>query len=284
MRLFDFATPARRPEYIAWSQEVSLAIEMSQHFDFINVPISGDSDDNLQFPRCDEAEYEMFNEGLVKLPFEYCWFEVDTPPLVNSGEQQKYCFLLVEEKWGLSVYPFLVVNILGVGKAANSTGQRWLIERSNGASPPRYNFQDPFGGAAEFWQEAGETKEAALEIAGPFSELIIYLLVMLSSQSTSTEVKKVDAALNKSRVRKGRAPLPSYRIVNVIPHRVAADIRRELGGPEGGLVRASPRLHWRRSHIRTLQDGRRIPVARSLIGYKAADGREFVDHEYRVTF
>src|SRR3546814_264923 len=112
--------------------------------------------------------------------------------------------------------------------------------------------------------------------------MIGYLLIMLSSRSTEVDVVPAPDRLNRARARKGKkAPIPAHRVVSIIPHRIAAEMRREAGAEGDRVLRSTPRLHWRRSHIR-MRDGKRIVVVRHLVGYKAADGREMVTHEYRV--
>ena len=64
-------------------------------------------------------------------------------------------------------------------------------------------------------------------------------------------------------------------IVRIVP----AAYLRERNREAGGSGRLSPRLHWRRSHIRTLRSGN-ILTPRFLVG-TAWMGE--VTHGYRVT-
>lgn len=123
--------------------------------------------------------------------------------------------------------------------------------------------------------DIGDHRSAAGEIG-----MLGYLLMMLHSRSTESRTEPAPDKLNKARIKKGNSPIPEHRVVSIVPYRIAKDIRREYG--DAGFLRASPRLHWRRSHIRTLESGKRIPIARMLIGYKADDGREMVTQEYHV--
>lgn len=61
---------------------------------------------------------------------------------------------------------------------------------------------------------------------------------------------------------------------------------RNGGGPAGhvlhrvGGTHASPRLHWRRGHIRHLRSGRKVPVRPTLVGLAE---RGFIDKDYAVS-
>jgi hypothetical protein len=100
-----------------------------------------------------------------------------------------------------------------------------------------------------------------------------YFTFMLYSKSTEIEyVQTSSKKLKRHSSLSTREPLPDHRIVRIIPRRF---LRHDSEGP----TRLSPRLHWRRSHIRTLHDGKRIVIARTLVG-KAELG--VVTHEYKI--
>src|SRR3546814_11003463 len=81
--------------------------------------------------------------------------------------------------------------------------------------------------------------------------MIGYLLIMLSSRSTEVDVVPAPDRLNRARARKGKnAPIPAHRVVSIIPHRIAAELRTEAGADGARVLRQNPRLHRRRAHIR----------------------------------
>ena len=80
---------------------------------------------------------------------------------------------------------------------------------------------------------------------------------LINSKSTQTTVSEPPEKLNKARARRGKAPMLSVRYVDVPAIESTA---RGTGG-----THASPRLHWRRGHMRRLAD-RLVPVSPCLVG------------------
>lgn len=111
------------------------------------------------------------------------------------------------------------------------------------------------------------------------SELIVSaaigLLNVLSCSNVNYVVNPAPAKLNKKREKKGRVPLFDYRTVHIETRK---QIYLRSDGTQG-LHRNSPRLHFRRGHIRTLHKhgGRRIWVNQCMVGDEAK-GR--VEKEY----
>lgn len=84
----------------------------------------------------------------------------------------------------------------------------------------------------------------------------------LASKSTKQEIVPASAKLNKAREKKGKLPICEYRKVII---GAAADMPKSIAGVSVD-GRASPRLHWRRGHYRTLPSNVRVPVAPALVG------------------
>lgn len=74
--------------------------------------------------------------------------------------------------------------------------------------------------------------------------------------------------------------LPSHTTVTIVPQRFI-DEAREADGTKG--THASPRIHWRRSHVRTYNRGlpneRKIVIARQIVGRRELGE---VTHDYVV--
>jgi hypothetical protein len=107
--------------------------------------------------------------------------------------------------------------------------------------------------------------------------MVLYLTLMINSRTTEITREVAPDRLNRARLKRNRAPLYNHTVVRIVPQRFVTP-----GDGHGG-THASPRLHWRRSHIRTLQRGtpeeRRVLIRRMLVG--RADLGE-VSHEYRI--
>jgi hypothetical protein len=105
------------------------------------------------------------------------------------------------------------------------------------------------------------------------SVLMTWLTLMLNSRSTEKTRTVPPGKPISRRAARGAALLASHTVVTIMPGAYLAAQRR-LGG-----THRSPRLHWRRSHIRRLASGREIIIPRFLVG-RAELGE--VSHEYRV--
>lgn len=100
----------------------------------------------------------------------------------------------------------------------------------------------------------------------------ISALAALSSRGPEIRTLPAPAKLNKQRAKKGKPPLFEYRIVE-IPAWAKAKAEG-LGG-----THASPRLHWRRGHVRHLPAGSTTLVRPCLVGV-AENG--FIHKDYAV--
>ena len=103
--------------------------------------------------------------------------------------------------------------------------------------------------------------------------LILSGTIALQSKDTATDSVEAPAKLNSRRAKRGRPPIFEHRVVRVAPSR--------SGGPATAVYgdRRSPRLHWRRGHVRTLFSGCKVPVSACLVGSSELG---FVAHDYRV--
>lgn len=102
---------------------------------------------------------------------------------------------------------------------------------------------------------------------------VLCALVMLSSKGPVLDEVRAPSALNKVRAKKGKPEIFEYHILT-IP--AGARLARGLG--DGG-THASPRLHWRRGHVRHLPTGARTMVRACLVG--SAD-RGFIHKDYTM--
>ena len=83
---------------------------------------------------------------------------------------------------------------------------------------------------------------------------------MLSCVNVDTIELKPDQALQKARQKRGKLPLFSSWVC-VLKGKSAQG--EWLGG-----THASPRLHYRRGHVRNLEDGRTVWVRECMVGNK----------------
>lgn len=106
---------------------------------------------------------------------------------------------------------------------------------------------------------------------------IIGCLAMLNAKGIEQRVTPAPKNLNKRRVAAGKPPIGEIREIFV---RVGGVSYRASGEAEVGSHR-SPRLHWRRGHIRRLASGEMTHVRPCLVGERIAD-EEPAKKTYRV--
>jgi hypothetical protein len=106
-----------------------------------------------------------------------------------------------------------------------------------------------------------------------FTMYLMSCLGVLNSRGIEVIDKDEPKLLNKKRAKKGKVPIFGYKIVGIDYERLKVP-----GTPLGGS-HSSPRLHWRRGHVRRLFDGRHTIVRPCLVG-DPANGA--IVHDYHV--
>lgn len=85
-------------------------------------------------------------------------------------------------------------------------------------------------------------------------------MAALESKSARASDCPEPKKLNSARAKKGKPPVFEYKIVDLV-----LPSQYHPSSQDGG-THASPRMHWRRGHIRNLMDGKRIPVSPCIVG------------------
>jgi hypothetical protein len=102
--------------------------------------------------------------------------------------------------------------------------------------------------------------------------------MMIATKGVEVRREHAPAALNASRVKSGKPPLPSFWRVNSAQYTTAIRETHEMD--RGPRPHASPRPHLRRGHLRNLGKGRVVPVRDCVVG--VADGNEFARKFYTL--
>lgn len=87
----------------------------------------------------------------------------------------------------------------------------------------------------------------------------VYMLTHHTGEVLMSRPSIEDAAANKKRARKGKAPLVEFKLVSVTGKET-----HKASTPHG--THASPKQHWRRGHWRTYKSGKRAWVEPMLVG------------------
>lgn len=186
---------------------------------------------------------EMFRSGLAKMPHEKTYFECgirigecDAVLAMWGGHDDSDIWFYLSRDYGVSWAPGGAIN-METGKAVPYDEEERVMA----------GFSEALGG------------------------VFYACMALLMSKSTKQEMEIAGESANRKRIKAGKIPLYSHRVVTINP-----DCRG--GGGRGGS-HASPRLHWRRGHIRRYKTGCEIWIAPTLVG--SAD-RGIITHEYRV--
>ncbi len=255
LRLYGSANEAR-------ARVIAGIIEKAEKFDFGVLHLEPGIDTNyFELPPLTKDELEAWNENLVPLPAPLCWYEFT----VDSCR----CGLIIvecDDEWTIQRLDFSPAGL--VFNDSGSVIKRGRLGVNCGV--------EIFGEAARVVLE--KNYKTAAELYGSIPIMSIYLSLMLISRSTEIVRERAPEKLNKSRIAKGKASLADHTIVRILPKEY---LRQRLA--ESGRTHASPRLHWRRSHLRTLhrgtQEERKIIIQRHLIS-KASQAE--ISHEYRI--
>lgn len=101
---------------------------------------------------------------------------------------------------------------------------------------------------------------------------VAYCIEVFSCTNVIQVEHKPPKIINEARKRKNKVPFFSFRTIHVTGEREEGE-RKTKGG------HASPRLHFRRGHIRKLANGSKVWVRHCLVGDKS---KGFAAHDYSV--
>jgi len=245
--------------------EMRPSLMNAEGFDFGPVPLkklTGEKEGFYELPEFTSVELELFVTGLLQLPAPVCWFEyrMETLSAILVLEDEKDSFIVhhYDEARGWATDPVFI----------------------------GFKRKDKPFALYTFGREAAFFSRETIELLyGSDVGLVIYFCLMLLSKTTEIEKVRAPKFTNAARIKKGKPPLKAHTIVHIVPYKYISASQREAGRSH-----ASPRLHWRRSHLRIYDHrtpgstyveskGWCVPIARCLVG-SAAEGE--VSHEYFV--
>lgn len=255
------APPWELDKLITKEKRVELAekILVAEKFDFGALMLEPHKTDLGRWvvPELSHDEKEFIAQGLVPLPFDLVWYEF----VIGHSRSG----LLIENlkdgtEWKLQQIDYVSTGVACTGIDIYGTLADLPISRV-------------MGDAAYILDALPSQLMEALCFETQFP-LAAYLTLMLLSKTTEIERGLVPIKLNKANVRRGYEQLPEHRIVHIVPERYCYE-RNTATGEQ----RRSPRLHWRRSHLRHLPNGKIVVIARMLVG-RAELGE--ISHEYKI--
>lgn len=226
-------------------------IKHAQKFDFGVLTLEKDNEVSgaWRIPQLTGDELEWWRQGLIPLPYPICWYEFviggwRSGMLVYEGEGP-------EAYWRTERLEYLhnINHIMYDGLVSRCNRHQVVMDA---------NTESTMEGSRELCVEVEGDVDVLRHLAQPGLRkflnnnltanvpLSIYLTLMLNSKTTEVTHAVLPEKLVKKQMKKGRTPLPPHRIVTIVPQR----FRGMPAAEPGGGTHRSPRLHWRRSHLR----------------------------------
>ena len=214
--------------------------------------------------------------GLFRLPFAECYFEIKSfDETVN--EFTTYGILCWDTPAGPKGRIYVSSNE-GVNSGRATIDLLTYLPRDhNGPFEGRCKVVGdllPLDGNGD---KRGMDDQEFTRITGLLGASLAYVCIgSLALTGASKEYVPAAAKLNKSRLARGREPTYSHHIV-----RCVGDNGTPLSALRAvGQLRNSPRLHWRRGHVRTMRrSGKEICIPPCLVGDRS---QGIVTHDYTV--
>lgn len=229
--------PSRTPaDRVAELEKIATRLSRSHKFE---VAVS----DALQDENLHQTAATFFRSGHLRMPFPECYFEFNR---CLPGRPGWLMAVLVVE-----TAPYTLRGDLFTWNERHWCDPRGVIRSGAFFDPPE---------GIELGGEYDAEMIEAMQINGlrAMQYVVDIALFMSTKHVAYTSVPGLSTEQNSKRMGEGGTPLFDYHVVKIDR---AARISRDLGG-----THASPRLHWRRGHLRNSPDGGRIPVKPHLVG------------------
>jgi hypothetical protein len=157
---------------------------------------------------------------------------------------------------------------------AGTTMMPWVRTDSLKYCTPDRN---PLHGPSSLHDERPDPKDPPNRVRGVaksfFALHLLAAIGCLNAGGIVSEDRPAPAKLNAQRLKKGKPAIFSYKFVTVDPTLL------RMPGVRGTGTHASPCLHWRRGHKRTVAPGKEVWINAVLVG---DPDRGFIQHDYRV--
>lgn len=260
-------------------------IRLAQKFDFGKLHIEKVPDVSPPTYLVSELtleEREFWRLGLIPLPYPICWYEFEL------GRFRSGLLVSVDEnndRW-------VAFRVDYIAETDTVTFDNIRIYLSRLEAKEEEGWKAKVGGNKSLYDAfVQKGLDSALNCRS-MMPLAIYFTMMLVSKTTEIIDEPEPTKLNKKRRQSGKEPVSKHTIVNIVPSKY-----RYVKDHQGGTHR-SPRLHWRRSHLRHYEHptpnskfvenatykgrtGWHIAViARMLVGSRELGE---ISHEYKIT-
>lgn len=233
----------------------------SQKFSFGDARSFWPDEKRGSFVELVETCREFIVNGIDVLPFDECWFEWSLSLVSNNT---KFICVMNKDADGIEFVPF--------ARQENFDGTGWLDNWIFSGWKQKFLYD---GSLMTSPFVTTDKTNAMQEQDNGIRAISMAFMAMLLSRETKIVEKRPPSGLVRHRLKKGKVPLFSHKVVTINPQRIVY----EGSGQSSGIKRSSPRLHWRRGHVRTLGSGKKIGIPPCIIG-AAENG--ILDKTYRV--
>jgi hypothetical protein len=250
-------------------EELLSYMRQAEVFDFGDIPCEPSPRKGVFVaPELTDDEFEFWHEGLIPLPAPVCWYEFHING-IPSG-------MIITTIDGMIVSQRVDFTASTKTKAAECVVDGIWTHLKPGRFSLLYS---RFPMVKAFIQKLMQDDREFVEINYAVNpQLTVYMSLMLNSQTTEVRQWNPEASVNRLRRLRNKLPLKSHTIVTIVPKRFIIE-GREKGESTGN----HKRLHWRRSHTRTMHRGQanefKIVIPRFLVGKRELGE---ITHEYRV--
>ena len=212
----------------------------------------------------------LWQRGAIHSPFREPWVFMHSWD-ASIGSQTAAYLVNPSNDAAIEVCELQPVRL--AGKGAFMIGDRVLFDRSKAAAGSAMYHAVASPNIARFdndprvaeWLNNGGSPEAAA--AGNVGDPTMTAMLILSTCNVERATIRADEKLQRSRIKRGKPPIPNYDIVNSMPYVTAIQARgasRETGESLGGHHR-SPIPHIRMGHPREYASGKSIFIADTLV-------------------
>lgn len=218
---------------------------------------------------------DALHNGMLRMPFDVCFFDFGSAkntnvatdsPIVSVGA----CSLVVKDDDLFKIYAFVQRRRGSTEKISWCTFPLTLSAR-NGQPMDAAFYANVLKSCKHL--DAGSMPKYIKDVVLDCAQMTLSSIVCINTDSVKMTEELAPPRLNIARAKRRKVPLSDHTVVTI-------DISALSAAASGqGGTHSSPRLHWRRGHIRRLPSGDLTEVRACLVGSLAAG---MVTHDYKV--
>ncbi len=240
-------------------------VKLCQKFSFGDLLTTFDiNEGNSNVDPLRDTAIQFYTNGINICPFQHCWFEWS---IKYKGHNMQIVCIIENADDCMYFQPFFLNKSSDVYGCETWTFSGWVTRLKPNGDLSRFSCVrgDQFDNPSD--------ESMGMDVFAVSMSLASMAILM--ARETKVTERRLPAGVNAHRFKKGRAPLFAHKVVTIDHSRIVY----EGGSGQSGIHRSSPRLHWRRGHVRTLSSGKKIGIPPCVVG-AAENG--VIDKTYRI--